>query len=54
MLSEFQKRMKYDIRPYLPFVLGINQDKGLGMSQASFQVSAEYQPKIKQFRHDYF
>lgn len=54
MLRQFKKRMGYDIRPYLPFVLGINQDKGLGVESSSFQVEPEMKEKIQALRHDYF
>lgn|GEM_PF-6688812 len=54
MLEQFEQRMGYDIRPYLPFVLGINQDKGLGVESSSFQVEKESKNKIQELRHDYF
>lgn len=44
----------YSIKPFLPFVLGINQDQGLGLYSCSFQVEDEYNEKIRQLRHDYF
>ncbi|MGG5371892.1 glycosyl hydrolase [Enterococcus sp. AZ196] len=54
MLAQFKERAGYDIRPFLPFVLGINQDKGLGIERSSFQVEQEMNDKIKDLRHDYF
>ena len=54
LLQEFKKRAGYDIRPFLPFVLGINQDKGLGVESSSFQVEQEKEEKVREFRHDYF
>lgn len=54
MLEEFEKRAGYSIRPYLPFILGINQDKGIGADKASFQVAEEDVDKVRAFRHDYY
>lgn len=54
MLVAFEEQKGYSIKPYLPFVLGINQDKGLAVSAASFQVEEENKEMIQKFRHDYF
>lgn len=54
MLTEFETRAGYSIRPYLPFILGINQDKGVGADKASFQVAPADMAKVETFRHDYY
>lgn len=54
MLTEFKQRRGYSLKPYLPFVLGINQDKGLGIESLSFQVEPEHSERIRRLRHDYF
>lgn len=54
MFIEFQTRMGYSLKPYLPLVLGINQDKGLGIESSSFQVEDNYKDKVQKIRHDYF
>ncbi|MDU5336578.1 glycosyl hydrolase [Enterococcus sp.] len=54
MLQEFKTRKGYDIRPFLPFVLGINQDKGLGIERSCFQPEKEKEESVGELRHDYF
>lgn len=54
MLEEFEKRVGYSLRPYLPFVLGINQDKGIAADKASFQVDEEDVEKVQTLRRDYY
>lgn len=54
MLADFKRIKGYSLKPYLPFVLGINQDKGLSIKSSSFKVEKEYKQKIEQVRHDYF
>ena len=54
MLDEFKARKGYDIKPYLPFILGINQDKGLSVDSACFKVEEDKMGKVADLRHAYF
>ena len=54
MLEDFERIKGYSILPYLPFILGINQDKGIAYDKTSFQVEDANAEKISKFRHDFF